>query len=71
MKRKPVKPKSVASEAVKTAMPSDCLQCLHGRPWKYGLTDCEKAVTAVANCKDRNIACVNYKPKEKCTTRQS
>lgn len=73
MRRKPPKRQERLPEA--TTLPekppsTDCLQCLHGKPWKYGLIDCGKAVTAVANCKDRKIECVNFKPKQTCITRQ-
>lgn len=41
--------------------PTDCLKCIHGKPWKFGLIDCDIAITAVINCIDRKIECVNFK----------
>ena len=44
--------------------PSDCSECVHYQPWKYGLVDCAKGFVPHENCKDINIECVNFKSKQ-------
>ena len=62
--RKPTKPPPEQPVDVKPSIiPSDCSTCVHGKPWKFGLIDCDMAITAVLDCVQRNIQCVNYKSK--------
>lgn len=61
IKRKTTKSPLEQPVAKKNAIiPSDCSTCVHGKPWKFGLIDCDMAITAVSNCVQRNIQCVNY-----------
>ena len=59
---KPKQPKPIISQL--STNYSDCRQCVHYQPWKFGLVDCRLSVVPVENCLDRKLECVKFKIKE-------